>query len=90
MQLFLLGGKTVALIGVGEIARKTIKICKYGFDMHCIGWSRSLTKEKAEERVHAQKEDKFYIEASDHIIINSGSVEDFSKDVEKIEKILFN
>jgi D-3-phosphoglycerate dehydrogenase len=44
-----LGGKTAAFIGVGEIAKKTIKICKYGFDMHCIGWSRSLTKEKAEE-----------------------------------------
>ena len=44
-----LGGKTVAFLGVGEIAKKTIKICKYGFDMHCIGWSRSLTKEKAKE-----------------------------------------
>lgn len=43
-----LGGKTVAFLGVGEIAKKTIKICKHGFDMHCIGWSRSLTKEKAE------------------------------------------
>lgn len=44
-----LGGKTVAFLGVGEIAKKTIVICKNGFDMHCIGWSRSLTKEKAEE-----------------------------------------
>ena len=44
-----LGGKTVAFLGVGEIARKTIKICKDGFEMHCIGWSRSLTKEKAKE-----------------------------------------
>ena len=44
-----LGGKTVAFLGVGEIAKKTIKICKNGFDMHCIGWSRSLTKEKATE-----------------------------------------
>jgi len=44
-----LGGKTVAFLGVGEIARRTIKICKNGFDMNCIGWSRSLTKEKAEE-----------------------------------------
>lgn len=44
-----LGGKTVAFLGVGEIAKKTIKICRHGFDMHCIGWSRSLTKEKAEE-----------------------------------------
>ena len=44
-----LGGKTAAFIGVGEISKKTIKICKYGFDMRCVGWSRSLTKEKAEE-----------------------------------------
>ena len=44
-----LGGKTVAFLGVGEIAKKTIRICKNGFDMHCIGWSRSLTKEKAGE-----------------------------------------
>jgi len=43
-----LGSKTVAFLGVGEIAKKTIKICKHGFDMCCIGWSRSLTKEKAE------------------------------------------
>ena len=49
VQGYELGGKTVAFIGVGEIAKKTIKICKYGFDMKCIGWSRSLTKEKAEE-----------------------------------------
>lgn len=42
-----LGSKTVAFLGVGEIAKKTIKICKHGFDMHCIGWSRSLTQEKA-------------------------------------------
>ena len=44
-----LGGKTVAFLGVGEIAKKTIKICKHGFDMHCIGWYRSLTTEKAAE-----------------------------------------
>lgn len=44
-----LGGKNVAFLGVGEIAKKTIRICKNGFDMCCIGWSRSLTKEKAEE-----------------------------------------
>ena len=44
-----LGGKNVAFLGVGEIAKKTIRICKNGFDMCCIGWSRSLTKERAEE-----------------------------------------
>lgn len=44
-----LGGKTVAFLGVGEIAKRTIAICKNGFGMHCTGWSRSLTKEKAEE-----------------------------------------
>ena len=44
-----LGGKTVAFLGVGEIAKRTIKICQSGFAMHCIGWSRSLTEEKAAE-----------------------------------------
>jgi len=44
-----LGEKTVAFLGIGEIAKKTIKICKNGFDMRCVGWSRSLTKEKAEK-----------------------------------------
>lgn len=42
-----LGSKTAAFLGVGEIAKKTIVICKNGFSMHCVGWSRSLTKEKA-------------------------------------------
>lgn len=44
-----LGGKTVAFLGVGEIAKRTIAICKNGFSMKCIGWSRSLTREKAAE-----------------------------------------
>lgn len=44
-----LGGKTVAFLGVGEIAKRTIIICQSGFAMHCIGWSRSLTEEKAAE-----------------------------------------
>jgi len=44
-----LGGKTVAFLGVGEIAKRTIVICKNGFSMRCIGWSRNLTKEKAVE-----------------------------------------
>lgn len=42
-----LSGKNVAFLGVGEIARRTIAICRHGFSMRCIGWSRSLTKEKA-------------------------------------------
>ena len=44
-----LSGKRVAFLGVGEIAKKTIVICKHGFSMQCVGWSRSLTKEKAQE-----------------------------------------
>ena len=44
-----LSGKRVAFLGVGEIAKRTIFICKHGFSMQCIGWSRSLTKEKAQE-----------------------------------------
>ncbi len=45
MELF---GKRVAFLGVGEIAKKTIFICQHGFSMQCVGWSRSLTKEKAD------------------------------------------
>ncbi len=44
-----LGGKTVAFLGIGEIAKKTIHICKHGFRMRCVGWSRSLTRERAAE-----------------------------------------
>ncbi len=64
-----LSGKRVAFLGVGEIAKRTISICKYGFSMQCIGWSRSLTKEKAEElgieftssRLEAIKEADFVV-----------------------------
>lgn len=44
-----LGGKTVAFLGIGEIAKRTMFICKNGFSMRCVGWSRSLTREKAAE-----------------------------------------
>ena len=54
---------------MGEIAKRTIAICKYGFSIQCIGWSRSLTKEKAEElgiefassRLEAIKEADFVV-----------------------------
>ncbi len=48
MQGMELSGKNAAFLGVGEIAKRTIAICKNGFSMRCIGWSRSLTREKAE------------------------------------------
>lgn len=41
--------KTFGLIGVGDIAIRAAKIMKYGFGMNVIGYSRSLTKEKAKE-----------------------------------------
>lgn len=64
-----LSGKKVAFLGVGEIAKRTIFICKHGFSMQCIGWSRSLTKEKAENlgiefassRLEAIKEADFVV-----------------------------
>ena len=40
-------GKTLGLIGVGDISRQTADICRKGFNMEVIGWSRSLTEEKA-------------------------------------------
>ena len=46
MELF---GKTLGLIGVGDISRQTADICRSGFGMQVIGWSRRLTPEKARE-----------------------------------------
>lgn len=40
-------GKTLGLIGCGDIARRAAAILKNGFGMRVIGWSRSLTAEKA-------------------------------------------
>lgn len=40
-------GKTLGLIGVGDISKRTARICQYGFGMKVIGWSRHLTKEEA-------------------------------------------
>ena len=42
-----LWGKTLGLIGVGDISRHTADICRNGFGMKVIGWSRHLTEEKA-------------------------------------------
>lgn len=64
-----LSGKRVAFLGVGEIAKKTIFICQHGFSMQCVGWSRSLTKEKADSlgiefassRLEAIKEADFVV-----------------------------
>ena len=42
-------GKTLGLIGVGEISKRTARICQYGFGMNVIAWSRHLTDEAAKE-----------------------------------------
>lgn len=39
-------GKVLGLIGVGDISRQTADICRKGFEMQVIGWSRHLTEEK--------------------------------------------
>lgn len=46
MELF---GKTLGLIGVGDISRQTADICRSGFGMQVVGWSRRLTAEQARE-----------------------------------------
>ena len=40
-------GKTLGLIGVGEISKRTANICRYGFAMNVIGWSRHMSDEEA-------------------------------------------
>lgn len=42
-------GKTLGLIGIGEISKRTARICQYGFGMQVIGWSRHLTESEAKE-----------------------------------------
>ena len=42
-----LGGKTLGLVGCGDIALRAAGILRRGFGMRVIGWSRSLTPEKA-------------------------------------------
>ena len=40
-------GKTLGLIGIGEISKRTANICKYGFGMSVIGWSRHMSDAEA-------------------------------------------
>lgn len=44
-----LGGKVFGMIGVGEVARRAARIFTQGFGMRAIGWSRSLTQQRAAE-----------------------------------------
>jgi D-3-phosphoglycerate dehydrogenase len=43
-----LKGRTLGIVGVGAIGKAVVRRAK-GLEMHVIGWSRSLTPEKAEE-----------------------------------------
>lgn len=47
-------GKTLGLIGVGDISQRTAKICRCGFEMEILGWSRHLTDEEA-QKLHIKK-----------------------------------
>lgn len=40
-------GKTLGVIGIGDISRRTAKICRNGFGMKIIGWSRHMTEAEA-------------------------------------------
>lgn len=44
-----LTGKTFGMIGCGDIAMRAARKLKFGFNMHLVGFSRSLTEEKAAE-----------------------------------------
>lgn len=41
-------GKTLGLVGIGDISKKTAFICQNGFGMKVIGWSRHLSDADAE------------------------------------------
>lgn len=40
-------GKTLGIIGVGDISKRTAHICQYGFGMNVIVWSRHLSDSEA-------------------------------------------
>ena len=42
-------GKTLGLIGIGEISKRTAKICQCGFGMKVVGWSRHLSNDEAND-----------------------------------------
>jgi len=63
-----LTNKTFGMIGVGQIALKTAQILRDGFHMKIIGFSRSLTKEKAHQ-LHIE-----YCETIDDVLKNSDYV----------------
>lgn len=42
-------GKTLGIIGIGDISKRTAKICQSGFGMNVIGWSRHMTEEEAKQ-----------------------------------------
>lgn len=47
-------GKTLGFIGIGDISRRTAKICRGGFGMKLLGWSRHLSEEEA-QKLHIKR-----------------------------------
>ena len=48
-----LKGKTIGLLGLGKLGTMTAKIAKFGFGMHVLAWSASLTQAKADEQAES-------------------------------------
>lgn len=67
-----ISNKTFGMIGVGHIALKTSQILREGFHMHCIGYSPSLTPQKAKEKgIKYCQSINEVLQDSDYISINT-------------------
>lgn len=70
-------GKTLGLIGVGAITTQTADICRTGFDMKVIGWSRHLTAvEAARLHIRLQPSIEEVFEKSDVVVIGLSLTEE--------------
>lgn len=65
-----IGGRTVGIIGMGQIGTRTARILKESFHMQVYGYSRSLTEEQAKEKgvIRADSRDEI-ISNSDFIFL---------------------
>ena len=72
-------GKTLGLIGIGEISKRTAKICKYGFGMPIIGWSRHMSDEEANDLGITRMADMDDIFRNSDVIVIGLSLDDSTR-----------
>jgi len=66
-----LNGKTIGIIGLGDIGKKTCRIAKYGFQMNCFAYDPYITDEQADTVGAELVELEELLEVSDFIVIHA-------------------